>query len=76
AGQSSSSCPCRVKRLSEIASRCCPADILRFAGGRRGSLEPVSFRPLGGATRNKKKSMFVYELLSLPGYLGVSENLQ
>jgi hypothetical protein len=31
---------------------------------------------VGAATRNKKKSMFVYELLSLSGFLGVSANLQ
>ena len=70
AGQSGSSCPCRVKRLSEIASSC-----LRFEGGRKFA-RADHFRRLGSATCNKKKSMFVYELLSLSGYLGVSANLE
>jgi hypothetical protein len=42
----------------------------------RSFVEPAGFRPSGGHACNKKKSMSINELLSLPGYLAVSANLQ
>ena len=62
--------PCRVKRLSETASRSCPPEMLRLERGRRPSRERASSKHPGNKKTFVNQFFNFYRLLA--GYTGKS----